>query len=97
MVTSRLCSNRLNLQTHSLPFCFPRSVEHLFTELFENALKLRYPDDNMPERLWKNRLDSKYWCFSGEPVRYEEAYDYTTNHPYVRILLSPPLTTKNVS
>jgi len=72
-------------------------VEYLFGELFDKALDVRFPDASRPDTLWKNRLDAKYFCFSGEPVRYEEAYNETDQTPYVRILMSPPEVTKNVS
>jgi hypothetical protein len=71
------------------------AVEHLFTELFIKAFSLQHPKESKPDTLWKEQLDPKYWCFSGKPVRYEEAYNYTEQAPYIRILLNPPLATKN--
>jgi hypothetical protein len=71
-------------------------VEHLFTELFAKAFSLQHPKESRPDTLWKKQLEPKYWCFSGKPVRYEEAYNYTEQAPYIRILLNPPLATKNV-
>jgi hypothetical protein len=71
-------------------------VEHLFTELFVKAFSLQHPKESKPDTLWKEQLDPKYWCFSGKPVRYEEAYNYTEQAPYIRILLTPPQVTKNV-
>lgn len=70
-------------------------VEHLFVELLNNAYDLHYPDETRPDSLWKNKLDPKYFCFVGEPVRYEEAYDETAGMPFVRILMSPPEVTMN--
>lgn len=72
-------------------------VEHLFTEVFDKALNLQFPNESKPDTLWKSQLDPKYWCFSGRPVRYEEAYNHIEQAPYVRILLSPPQVTQNVS
>ena len=71
-------------------------VEHLFQELFTNALELRFPDEINSKRLWKNQLDQKYFCFSGEPVRYEEAYNEADQSPFIRILMSPPEVTATV-
>jgi hypothetical protein len=75
--------------------CVKDAVEHLFTELFAKAFSLQHPKESRPDTLWKKQLEPKYWCFSGKPVRYEEAYNYTEQAPYIRILLNPPLATKN--
>lgn len=71
------------------------AVEHLFDRLLRDALDLHFPLDN--KNLWKNQLEAKYFCFSGEPVRYEEAYNEEDESPIVGILMSPPQVTKSVS
>lgn len=52
------------------------------------------PDESKPQTLWKNRLDSKFFCFAGDVPRFEETYDETEKCPRVGLLMSPPQVTQ---
>lgn len=58
-----------------------RAVGHLYEALLENA----YSKTNPEEKAWRESLDSKFSCFSGEPVKFRAG-------PYeIKLQMSPPL------